>query len=254
VIVTSLAVGPESTTLKGTVTSEGRAVEGASVNVEGHRRTAGTGKDGAFVLSGVPGGTQRVLVRKIGLRPTEKIVDVGREPLEQFSLAAQTFQMADVNITESALSSFFREVGFDKRRARGKGYFMTRADFVNKPGSDLANIFRDVPGLSIRSYSDINHPYLRITYGARLTNNPCFFVDGMSWVADGPSPGGSQGAGEPPAVYQFLNRSLITAVEVYARGMAPLRFRDVSKRICDADSAPTIVIWTRWRADDWSER
>lgn len=89
-------------TIRGTVTSsDGSAVSGAQVFVEGTNVGTLTNPEGRYVLERVPAGTQTVRVRFIGLRPGVQQVDVpaGQAVTADFTLEVDALQMTDIVVT-----------------------------------------------------------------------------------------------------------------------------------------------------------
>ncbi|HYW33040.1 MAG TPA: carboxypeptidase regulatory-like domain-containing protein, partial [Gemmatimonas sp.] len=77
VVSTSLAAQQNTGTVAGRVSGpDGNAIPGATVTVVGSPITSTTDRSGIFRMSGVPAGAQRVLVRSLGKKPSERAVTV----------------------------------------------------------------------------------------------------------------------------------------------------------------------------------
>jgi hypothetical protein len=229
-------VGSSSTRVRGRVADvHGNPVANALIEAQGSQREAQSASDGTFLLDSVSIGTQRLVVRKMGYAATEILADVGvdGERLE-VTLPRIPNAMPTVEVSAPPLAKGLVDVGFDKRRAEGKGFFMTRAQFPQTRGIQLAEVFQNVPNLRVEMdfNADPRKHGLKISYGARRLASPCILIDGLPENMD--------------VIYQSVTRKQLSAVEVYEPGMAPARF----KNHCGT-SIPTVVIWTRWRTDDW---
>jgi hypothetical protein len=234
--VLSFTVGTSTTRLRGKVLSPtGEPISRAWVQLLGSQNHSVSEKDGAFSINNAPMGTQRVIVRRVGYAARGDLVEIGTSntPITiTLEPTDATKTLTPVNIEEILLPRLLAEVGFAKRRGVGKGYFMTAAEFANKPGREVADIFRGVPGLRVQG----GIPHQQVSFGASRENVPCVYVDGFDV--------------DPTALDEMMGRDAIAAVEIYEGGTAPSRFRQ-----CANDDqyqrTPTIIIWTKWRIQEW---
>jgi TonB family protein len=138
--------------VRGTVRdSVGSAVVGAQVSVAGATNTTVTNDDGAFLLPDVAAGKIQLLVRRLGFRPASANAEVSPD------------HAAPVKITMSAVPSVLQAVairarrepfesrlsGFNARRTKGIGYFITRQQIERTPNSSVIDALRGVAGVRV---------------------------------------------------------------------------------------------------------
>jgi len=141
-----------SAVVTGMVTNRGGVpLAGARVTVPGTMAAATAGGDGRFTMSGVPTGTQVVIVRQLGYEATELSVDVrSRGPnaiTARLSMTAVP-ELAKVSVSAKKKSPL-AAVGFDKRRSVGIGRYMTEDDIERMQAPMLSDALRRMPGLYV---------------------------------------------------------------------------------------------------------
>ena len=209
---------------------DGSPAVGARVTVLGTNSVAVTGSRGEFTLDSLPGGTQTVEVRKLGLGAVHKTVELS-------SLATATI---DVALTEAAtllapITSVDRReldldrVGFTERQRMGAGYFY-EGDRVRKTGLSFSETLGEVPSLRVVRIGDLNYRYV---IRDRRDPQGCvnFIVDGNRWL--------STTEGD---IDNFVTPKEVEALEVYGAATVPPEFASSTKGKCT-----TIVVWTSAR-------
>lgn len=126
-----------------------RPVEGARVNILG--TTLGTSSDtaGRFNVPGVPAGVRVIQVRAIGYVISSWVVDLAEgQTLNQiFELEGRALQVDSLSVSAQPVESWRTEAGFDARRERGGGWFITHDDILRRRAENLGELMRTVPGV-----------------------------------------------------------------------------------------------------------
>lgn len=169
---------PSSGSVSGTVRdTAGRAVGGASVSAGGTLATVADSA-GAFRLRGVPRGSIQITVRRLGFEPETSRVEVGNEPVSvDVRLTPVAAMLATVRVRARPEPYDSRLAGFNERRSRKLGYFITREQIERRNDTRLSEALRQVPG--VRPYT------MRGALGRSVTLPgshcpPVVFVDGFA--------------------------------------------------------------------------
>ena len=157
-------------TFAGTVVdSAGHPIITADVSVMDLSKSAVTDAAGAFRIEGLPPGTQRVLVRRIGYRAidTSLAFALDRTVQRRFELA-RAVTLDSVVITEAAIDR--RMESFDENRRLGLGHFLTRAELARlEGGPSTSSILQSFNGLSmVRGRG--GRSWITGAHGLRLVN------------------------------------------------------------------------------------
>src|SRR5262245_27256008 len=110
--------------------SAGAGIRDAGVAVAGESAPRSVSDDsGAFHITSLSPGRTTFVARRLGFRPETLTVDVldGRPTRADFTLHAVAVQLASELVTADSARQF-KMGGFNKRRGRGIGVFMTRED------------------------------------------------------------------------------------------------------------------------------
>ncbi|MGI8548887.1 MAG: carboxypeptidase regulatory-like domain-containing protein [Gemmatimonadaceae bacterium] len=226
--VRALASG--NAVIRGKVTNAGGVpVSDARVSVQGSSASTASNADGSFTLSGVPAGTQAVLVRRVGYEPVELPIDVrSRLPNElTVRLGSYTPQLATVEVKVKQPDRFGSS-GFDKRRSTGMGKYMDEDQIVKIAPTFTSDVLRRVPGLYVSGSGQ--NASVTTTRG-----NGC-----VSYLVDR-NPirlGGS-------SLDDLVNASDVSAVEFYQPSEIPLELSSGSNGGC-----ALLVIWTKREVRD----
>lgn len=207
--------------VSGTVVDDnGVPIENAHVSITGGTDAATTDSSGTFTLSGQPTGTHALVVRRLGFMPVE--VAVNLTPLRTSEVAVQMQQHVPVLaavVIGARREAALDQIGFTRRKARGTGRYIERAEIENRNPHRLSGLLENIP--NIRRPGD--------GFGGVCT---FYWVDGVLWRGEGPE--------DSPE--NFIMPNEIEAIEVYTRSFVPFEFQTQGY-----DRCTTVAIWTRWK-------
>jgi len=216
-------------TITGTVRdSTGAAINGAKISVTGIALTAESDDKGAFVLHAVPQGSASIHVRRLGFAPASANVVVASGTTAHVDFVVKQVAQALRAVVVNAKRPRHYEgylAGFNERRDRGFGRFITDDEIAERAPLRITDMLRMVPGLHI-STNDPGQSHVRIR------GNSCW---PSVWVD-----GASANAGEFDL--DWLTPSDIVGIEIYSSiATVPPQFVDpLGPMFCG-----TIVVWTR---------
>lgn len=214
----------------------GEPAIGAEVDLPGQDRSALTGEGGSFLLRGLAPGTATVFVRYLGSTsvPLTLRLTSGATEQVELAIAGPMFHMEEILVEVRGISSP-KMRGFETRKNRSSGVFITREDIESRDPLFPSSLLDGVAGA--RAVQDPDGRRKVMVGAGRNACEPDLYLDGSqlqsAWLDE------------------FLP-DLIEAIEFYPRWhMRPQQFRDQPKR--DPFSrAPTtqeacgaIVVWTR---------
>jgi hypothetical protein len=206
----------------------GAAIVKAEVLVTNTSLHAETGTDGRFELGGIPSGPVEVIVRRLGFSPATIALDLGVGELRDIRvlLSPVAMLMDSVAVTAPAPEVEVAYGGFETRKARGFGTFITREQIEKKRPRVPTDLFRTVSGVKL--IRDSGTPTI---VSNRLGPYNCplrVFIDGADYPLFGQS---------LDAMVQVAD---IGAIEVYAGGATvPPQFGGRES------TCGVIAIWTR---------
>lgn len=158
--------------------SEGQAIVGANVRVEGTTQSAGTDQKGVFRLTLSQKGMRRLHVSHVGYQSVRKQIQVGENPIKIDFVLAET----DTHIEEAVI------VGAHYERALKDAPVITRIvsrceiDRINP--LDLTQLLQySLPGLQITF--DPRHNGTSLTYQGMGSRTVVFLVDGERMNGEG---------------------------------------------------------------------
>lgn len=163
-----------------------RPLAEATVHLWGTVETARTDSAGRFHLSNVWAGQHRLVIRRIGFQPAafDLVVPDGADAhLEPGQLAVRPASETLRPIVVVAELGFLEE--FNRRRERTSGSFLTREDFEKYSPTQVTDILRHLPNISVRA-----NPHYRQEGDYRQ-----FVVEGRRALVR---------AGEPPSFERVL--------------------------------------------------
>lgn len=142
----SAGAGPGG--LRGTVFASGgdEPLSAADVVLDGERVSV-TDSAGRFDVEGLEPGRHRVRVRYVGFASQEALVRVSPgDTLETtFLMETDPVPLPELAVrVESGPAS-----GFEERRRRGGGHYVTREEIEETPGDHVTDVLREVPGLQV---------------------------------------------------------------------------------------------------------
>jgi len=162
--------------------SAGARIVGAEIRLAGSSQATVTDDKGAFDFAGVPAGTARLSVRRLGFAPGSFDVQVhdGATTPVAITVREVALELSSVVVHASREHKYTGYLaGFYQRRDRGFGHFLTGDEINRTHPLELTDVLRTVPGISVTS-----GPY-GVTH-VRLRGNTCWPVvvlDGMPAVA-----------------------------------------------------------------------
>jgi hypothetical protein len=209
--------------------SSGHPIAGAQIAIKNTDIRATSARDGRFFLPGVWPGDTEVRAQRVGYAMQSMTVSVG-----QADTARADFLMVEVNMLDAvasdAAATSSRMEGFQQRRARGLGSFITRAEIDRRHPDAMSDMLRSVSGVSVRSNTSTGGlPLVLIQRASRaISSGTCqiqLYVDGH------PYPHGHVDDFPPETV---------EGLEIYRGGaQVPAEFR------ADNSGCGMIALWTR---------
>jgi hypothetical protein len=212
------------------VNRNGAPVAGARVGLMGTSAATLTRANGDFVLDSLPAGTQALVVRQIGYRPTELAVDLSsRTPARvRVQLGAFVPELTPVEVV-SRRDEGLQKVGYlDRKRTSAGGHFMGPEQIERRNAMKFSDILRSTPGIRV---SESNGQAM-ITSTRSTTANGCvtMFVDGAQWQQI-----------QPGDLDSFIQPNEVAAIEVYSGSSVPAQFTTAGQ------SCAAVVVWTKTR-------
>jgi len=225
----------------------GKALDGVDVRIDGTFSTKQTDEGGRFEFTGVPEGPVWLAFRKLGFRMLRRSVSV--EPHERIVIARDSLRMKRASTDAITLDPIVVEAergvptatGFEDRRNRGFGSFLTREEFEDWNPSVPTDLLRRMRGVRVlpnplygfagdtRKYQivpsrDIGQRVTRIDpsrtdlasglQAAAVTECPVLlFLDGV-YLGDS----------QTTDVDNMIGMSALAAIEFYSPSQVPPRF------------------------------
>lgn len=162
----------------------GTPVSSVDVRVEGTAYAALTDTRGTFSLRGVSPGSHRLIVRRLGFRPSAVDVQVENGQTAEIEIQIDPTPLQLTPITVAARPEAFesRLSGFNERAKTKTGYFITSDRLERLTSHRFTDILREVPGLKIGSVG--RGASQAKTVRLRGANCPPFvFIDGFPAAA-----------------------------------------------------------------------
>ena len=212
------------------VNRNGAPVAGARVGLMGTSAATLTRANGDFVLDSLPAGTQALVVRQIGYRPTELTVDLSsRAPARvTIRLGAMVVELSPVEVV-SRRDEGLQKVGYlDRKRTSAGGYFLGPEQLERRNSLKFSDILRTTPGIRV---SESNGQAM-ISSSRGTQGNGCvtMYVDGAQWQQL-----------EPGDLDGFIQPNEVAAVEVYNGASVPAQFTTAGQ------GCAAVVVWTKTR-------
>ena len=207
--------------------SLGGAVLSARVSIKGVTATATTDSTGGYRMVGVAPGVAVLEVRRLGYRPASQPVTVvsGSEIEVNVALAPVPEQLAPVEVRRRAAAYDSRLAGFNERKSKHVGYFVTREKLDRMSSARFVDALRDMPGVSLRTLrGGVATISLR---GSRCA--PVFYMDGF------PARAGVMDL-------DMIDLSGVEGIEVYA-GMSSIPSEFMS--VAGGETCGVIAVWSR---------
>jgi hypothetical protein len=213
-------------------TSDGKPVPNARVYVPGTNEATRTDANGNYMLTGVPGGPQAVVVRQRGYVPVRIEAKFSTKRSDRARNHVDVKLLTPSEVATGAAqwardSAGLDKVGFFRRVSTVRGaYFITPDQIAEMKPATVSDIFRQVPVL-VQTMGRTG-PVLRGVQGCLIT-----YVDGLPWRSMFPGD-----------LDTYVPARDVVAAEVYPPGQTPPPpfVRGVPRSNCT-----TLAIWTRSR-------
>ena len=231
-----------SSTVSGTVVLEGSPTGGGSrVELVGTDVVVLTDDKGSFTMTRLPSGSRILLARHLGYGAQTVAVDLTPRTPQKVTIKLPKFvAIMDPVLVTARLSAGLDRVGFAQRKKSGNGYFLGPERLQRMHPNYLTDILRGVPGLRV-TYSGGTASGVSSRRGpTSFRRDPAcvqYFVDDMPWQS-----------ASPGDINDFVTGNEVVAVEVYQGPHAPAQY---SRGL---GNCTTIVLWTRFRIPDSTER
>jgi hypothetical protein len=215
-------------------TAEGRPMSGATVGIRGAARTARTGRDGTFSISGLPAGTQSLFVRAIGYYAVDSTVELSDTKPATIQMVLSVPIMEAVNVQTSS-DSALQHTGFGRRRERGLGKFLVSEQIMSRPVTRISEVFSAFGISAVRLGSDRSGKLVFVD--SRGGSNACVnvYLDRFLYRAL-----------LPADLDLIVDIEDVAAMEVYTRSTTPTEFVPVGTSLDRAVDCATILIWTKF--------
>jgi hypothetical protein len=207
--------------------SLGGVVSSAHVSIRGVGIPTTSDSAGAFRLRDIPPGSAVLEARRLGYRPTSIPVTIaaGSELSVDVDLSPVPEQLAPVEVRRRPEVYDSRLAGFNERKSKHVGYFVTREKLDRMNSARFVDALREMPGVSMRT---LRGGVVTVSIrGARCA--PVFYMDGFPAVSG-------------PMDLDMIDLSGVEGIEVYG-GMSsiPAEFMTV----VGAESCGVIAVWSR---------
>jgi hypothetical protein len=215
--------------ITGTVqTLGGTPISDARVSVSNTEAFAMTNERGEFTLSGLPAGSQTILVRKLGFEPAEFGVNLSpSRPVEVGIDLPEFVPVLSTVVVRAQMDVALDRVGYTRRKQIGMGRFMGLEEIERRNALRVVDLLAEFPMLQVVSMGGTDRAITGRQRGMG-TNCVTFYVDGAVWMGD-----------DSPVDY--MHPQEIGAVEAYPASSTPAEF---SRTMAACE---TVVIWTKHR-------
>jgi hypothetical protein len=212
--------------------ANGAPVAGARVGVMGASAATQTRANGDFVLDSLPSGTQSLVIRQLGYRPTEQVVELSARTPARVTVKLGIFvpELSPVEVV-SARDQGLQKVGFTERKRSSTGGYFIDPETIEKRNAQLfTDLLRTVPGIRVQS---AGNNQMQIFSTRNATGGGCvtIYVDGAPWQ--------QLAAGD---LDSFVRPTEVAAIEVYNGASKPAQFSQAGGGDCTA-----VVVWTKMR-------
>ncbi len=155
-------------------------VGGARIGLLGIGAELASDSAGRFSHGGLPSGTYVLQVRAIGYSAASWIVEVGEGEVhtEVFELQRLPYVLDPLVVERRPSFSEERRNEFERRRAAGRGYFVTEEAIKRESPRSLADLLRHVPGVRLQCRGSMAGCTVRMARAPRECR-PDFVVDGF---------------------------------------------------------------------------
>ena len=208
----------------------GAPVANARVSLMGSSAATLTRANGDFALDSLPSGTQALVVRQLGYRPTEVPVELSANQPSRVTvqLGAYVPELSPVEVV-SKRDEGLQKVGFSERKRTGAGgYFLGPEQLERRNVQKFTDVLRTAPGLRVTEQNG----QATVTATRSSMGGGCvlMWVDGAQWQ--------QIDAGD---LDTFVRPEEVAAVEVYSGVSVPAQFTT------PGSNCSVVVVWTKTR-------
>lgn len=208
--------------------SQGGTIPGAHVSIEGSAGATISDAAGVFRFQRIPQGSVTLNVRRLGYRPGQAIVQHAgvAETAVEIRLVAVPEVLPTVEVRRAGNVSDSRLSGYNARREKRVGHFVTRDQLDRRDSPRFADVLRGVPGVVVKP--------LRGSGGGRTVSmrgncSPLVFFDGFPAAAG-------------PMDLDMVDLSTVEGIEIYSSfATIPADFMSVA----GGERCGVIAIWSR---------
>lgn len=207
-------------------------VANARVGLMGSSAATLTKPNGEFVLDSLPAGTQALVVRQLGYRPTEQTVELSARQPARVTIKLGVFvpELSPVEVV-SVREEGLQKVGWSDRKRNGAGgHFIGPDEIDQRKAIRFTDLLRTVPGIRVQSENGQMSVYSTRSSGG--SGCVTIWVDGSQWQ--------SLQAGDMDS---FVRPEEVVAIEVYQGSATPPQFTSVGQ------NCASVVVWTKTRVE-----
>jgi hypothetical protein len=214
------------------VNKNGAPVPNARVGLMGSSAAALTKANGEFALDSLPSGTQALVVRQLGYRPTEVPVELSSRAPARVTVQLGVFvpELSPVEVV-SRREEGLQKVGYlDRKRTSAGGYFIGPEQLEKRNAQKFTDVLRTTPGLRVSE----SNGQATLTSTRSATGGGCVtvYVDGAPWQQL-----------DPGDLDTFVRPEEVAAIEVYNGTSVPAQFTTAGQ------SCSAVVVWTKTRVN-----
>ena len=164
----------------------GAPVEGAIARLAWTGRSVAVDSAGRFELAGLKPGTGLLQIRAIGYVIGSWAVTLAEDKVvaDTFEMDAVAIELPPLEVLERPVDNWRSPEGFEQRRRKGGGYFITEQQIKEQQPLKLVELLRTVPGV----YTACNYGGCRVVM--ERSTPPCppvYYLDGFpATLATGP--------------------------------------------------------------------
>ncbi len=178
----SAQVEDSLSSLRGQVLSRSRAepVEQAFVFLLINGKGAITDEEGRFIIPDVRPILDTVQIRYLGLPPTKTTIQLesGRLTDAVFLLSQSVLEVAELKVEiRRTMSGKMR--GFEERRRKGFGYFITPEQIERRQPQRSSDMLRGIPGVTVGASQATGPAPVYFTRGSSGRCEPKIYLDGQ---------------------------------------------------------------------------
>lgn len=162
--------------LKGKVVDDrDRPVADAIVTVSSADTSVRTGKDGLFLIGGLPAGTQAMQTRRIGITQVSQMVPLRPDSVTEVIVHASAYNTTSVYNVRAQRVKGADRTEYEFRRKAGFGTFLETKQIENR--IDLVSVLQSLPGMQVAQKGF----ELQVTTMAGMKGrcSPNAFIDGI---------------------------------------------------------------------------